>query len=229
MKGLIFDFNGTMFQDSHFHEEAWLHMIQKYSDNRLNEEDILLNIHGRTNSEILTYFISDRLTQSEIEQLSYEKEAFYRELCTQKPAQLKLTDGLTETLDHLKKASIPMTIATATVKENLDFYFDIFKLGNWFDYHTVVYDNGSFPGKPAPDIFLIASEKLRVSPADCLVIEDAFSGLIAAKNAGIGTIIGIDPFEKNSAAFKKAKLGHHGLIKDFNGFYERFVLEQPSV
>ena len=40
MKGIIFDFNGTMFQDSHLHEEAWVHMVNKYSKGSLSEEDI---------------------------------------------------------------------------------------------------------------------------------------------------------------------------------------------
>lgn len=74
-----------------------------------------------------------------------------------------------------------MTIATATVKENVEFYFDVFHLDQWFDFDKVTFDDGSFPGKPAPDIFLIASEKLGLRPEECLVIEDAFSGLTAAK------------------------------------------------
>ena len=41
MKGIIFDFNGTMFQDSHLHEEAWVYMVNKYSNGSLREEDIL--------------------------------------------------------------------------------------------------------------------------------------------------------------------------------------------
>ena len=69
MKGIIFDFNGTMFQDSHLHEEAWIHMVNKYSKGSLSEEDILLNLHGRTNKEILNYFISDSLSDEEIRAL----------------------------------------------------------------------------------------------------------------------------------------------------------------
>ena len=71
MKGIIFDFNGTMFQDSHLHEEAWVHMVNKYSKGSLSEEDILLNLHGRTNKEILNYFISDSLSEEEISKLSF--------------------------------------------------------------------------------------------------------------------------------------------------------------
>ena len=91
MKGIIFDFNGTMFQDSHLHEEAWVHMVNKYSKGSLSEEDILLNLHGRTNKEILNYFISDSLSDEEISKLSFEKEAYYRELCLRDSKNLKLT------------------------------------------------------------------------------------------------------------------------------------------
>ncbi|MBF5066567.1 HAD family hydrolase, partial [Salmonella enterica subsp. enterica serovar Istanbul] len=92
------------------------------------------------------------------------------------------------------------------VKENVAFYFDIFDLARWFDWDKIVYDDGSFPGKPQPDIFLKAADKLSLAPADCLVIEDAYSGLLAAKRAGIGTIIAIDPFGKNKTVFEQAQL-----------------------
>ena len=138
MKGIIFDFNGTMFQDSHLHEAAWVHMVKKYSKGELTEHDISGNLHGRTNKEILNFFVSDSLTDEEIEKLSYEKEAYYRELCLERPEELKLTNGLTDVLDTLKENNIPRTIATATVKENLDFYFDILNAKYQFYYITML-------------------------------------------------------------------------------------------
>ena len=220
MKGIIFDFNGTMFQDSHLHEEAWVYMVNKYSNGSLREEDILLNLHGRTNKEILNFFISDSLSDEEINKLSFEKEAYYRELCLKDSKNLKLTNGLTDVLDALKSQNIPITIATATVKENLEFYFDVFELGKWFDFENLVYDNGTFPGKPSPDIFLIASQKLNLKPENCLVVEDAYSGILAAQKAHIGKIIAIDPFGKNFDLFSKNNMCKDGLIKDFTNFFE---------
>lgn len=220
MKGIIFDFNGTMFQDSNLHESAWIHMIKKYSKGTLSEHDILVNLHGRTNKEILNYFISDSLTDLEISNLSFEKESYYRKLCLDNPDTLKLTNGLISVLDYLKSHEIPMTIATATVKENVEFYFKIFELDRWFNFDKVVYDNGTFPGKPAPDIFQIASKKLNLQPKDCLVIEDAYSGILAAKNAGIGKIIAIDPLSKNYELFTKNNMVNDGIIKDFTNFFE---------
>ena len=57
MTGIIFDFNGTMFMDSDLHEAAWLQLIQKYSDSKVTEEDILKNLHGKTNDVVLRNFI----------------------------------------------------------------------------------------------------------------------------------------------------------------------------
>lgn len=226
MKGIIFDFNGTMFQDSHFHEAAWLHMIHKYSQGDLSDEDILKNVHGRTNNEILQHFISNALTAEEIAALSDEKELYYRKLCLANDTELVLTAGLEQTLDLLVAHQIPITIATATVKENVDFYFDIFALARWFSPEKVVYDDGTFPGKPQPDIFLKAAKQLAIPPADCFVIEDAYSGLLAAKRANIGTIVAIDPKGKNQVAFEAAKLGKDGVIKDFTGFWTQFIEEK---
>ncbi|MBT2573761.1 HAD family phosphatase [Bacillus sp. ISL-51] len=220
MKGIIFDFNGTMFQDSHLHEKAWFFMVKKYSSKAISDKDILINIHGRTNKEILTYFISKDLTSEEIEKMSFEKEAYYRELCLKNKDELRLTKGLADILNRLKKSGMPMTIATATVKENVEFYFDVFHLDQWFDFDKVTFDDGSFPGKPAPDIFMIASNKLGLMPNECLVIEDAFSGLTAAKKAGIGKIIAIDPFGKNRSLFEEKQLASGGIITDFTAFFD---------
>ncbi|RDY27685.1 HAD family phosphatase [Romboutsia weinsteinii] len=227
MKGIIFDFNGTMFQDSHLHEEAWIYMVNKYASGSMTDEDILINLHGRTNKEILSHFISSSLTPDEIKKLSFEKESYYRELCLKHPKDLKLTNGLINVLNELKHREMLMTIATATVKENVDFYFDVFNLGNWFDLEKVVFDNGSFPGKPEPDIFLIASEKLKLKAKDCLVIEDAYSGLLAAKKAGIGKVIAIDPFNKNAGLFIENQMCRNGIINDFTTFFK--VLNESNV
>ncbi|MCK1991060.1 HAD family phosphatase [Peribacillus muralis] len=220
MKGIIFDFNGTMFLDSHLHEQAWFYMVKKYSPKAISDKDILINIHGRTNKEILTHFISKELTGEEIEKMSFEKEAYYRELCLKNKDELKLTNGLVDMLNQLKASGTPITIATATVKENVEFYFDIFHLEQWFDFDKVTFDDGSFPGKPEPDIFIIAANKLGLIPNECLVIEDAFSGLTAAKKAGIGKIIAIDPLGKNRSLFEEKQLGSDGIITDFTTFFE---------
>ena len=165
LNGIIFDFNGTMFQDSHLHEQAWIDMIQKYSPgNGLTETEILTNVHGRTNDKILRHFVSPDLTDEEVQKLSLEKEEHYRRLCLNKPEQLVLTDGLTEVLDDLKERKLPLTIATATIKENVDFYFDTFALDRWFDPDKVVFDDGSFPRQTGAGHLPACRQKTRGPP-----------------------------------------------------------------
>ncbi|MBO0453319.1 MULTISPECIES: HAD family hydrolase [Enterococcus] len=223
MKGIIFDFNGTMFMDSDLHEAAWLYLIQNYSNKEMTKEDILKNIHGKTNDVILRHFISQDLSEEEIQKLSDEKEAYYRDSVLASSAHKEFTKGLLEVLDYLKREKIPMTIASASPKINMDFYFDYLNLGKWFDYKKMVYHTGSFPGKPAPDIFLIAAEKIGVDPQNCLVIEDSYSGLQAAHNAQIGTIVAIDPEGKNRAVFAAEGLAPDGIIEDFSTFIPDYL------
>lgn len=66
-------------------------------------------------------------------------------------------------------------------------------LGCWFDAGLTVYDDGSRPGKPAPDIYLQAARNLGLAPAQCVVVEDSRSGIEAAHAAGIGHIVALGP------------------------------------
>ncbi|MRI72200.1 HAD family phosphatase [Enterococcus casseliflavus] len=215
IKGIIFDFNGTMFQDSDLHEAAWIKMIKHYAQGNISEKEILKNIHGRTNDEIISTFIANDLSVEEVIALGTEKESYYRKLCIQNKQRLVLTSGLTEILNKIKKIKIPMTIATATTKENVDFYFEKFQLEQWFDYQQVVYDDGTFPGKPAPDIFIKAADALTVPPDKCLVFEDSYSGIIAASRAGIGVLVAIDNTGKLKEILDESIFPITATISDF--------------
>ena len=102
-----------------------------------------------------------------------------------------LAKGAVEFLNFLKENNIPRTIATMSDKINVDFFFESFNLENWFDIEKVVYANGIIPGKPAPDIYEIAAKNLDLTPQDCIVVEDAISGIESARAANIGKIIAI--------------------------------------
>ena len=118
---------------------------------------------------------------------------------------------------NLKENNIPRTIATMSEKDNVDFYIKEFNLSKWFDIDKIVYSDGTIPGKPAPDIYIIAAQKLGLKPEDCIVIEDAISGINSAKNAGIGKVIAIASME--SPKFYE-KLGVDEIITDFQNYQE---------
>ncbi len=187
--GVIFDFNGTMFFDSDKHEKAWKSYIEELCNKEISEEELENYIHGRTSSVILEHFLGDSLPSETIYQLSQEKELVYRMLCMKDKDNLKLAPGLEDFLSYLSKSNIPMTIATATNWDNVDFYFDVFDLYRWFDINQVVYDNGTLRSKPEPDVYLQAAKAIDVAPENCIVFEDALTGIKAAINAGVRNVV----------------------------------------
>ncbi len=192
LKAFIFDFNGTLVMDSYMHEAAWRQYVEKLCHRGVTEEEFKQHVHGKTSAMILEHFLGkEKLTKEEIIAYSEEKEACYRKLCMENRERFCLTEGVEEFLDRAKEAGIPMTIATAANLANMNFYFEYFSLEKWFDMEKIVYDDASLKGKPDPDIYLKAVEKLSVKAEDCIVFEDAVSGVTAADRAGIGSIVGI--------------------------------------
>lgn len=226
IKAVIFDFNGTMIFDSDIHRSVWYEFIPKYTSKIVTQEEIRDFILGRDNASILRHYFGHQLTDEDICRLTYEKEATYRRLCLNDKKRFRFIDGLKEFLDYLKDIEIPMTIATGSEIVNLKFFFEQFNLSRWFDFENVIYDNGSFPGKPAPDIYIRAAKVLSTNPADCLVFEDALSGVLAAHNAGIGHIVAIS--ESDGAAFYERAGGVDFAASSYREYFRFFEFDFQS-
>lgn len=214
MRGIIFDFNGTLFWDSQLHLDAWREFSAKLRGKPFSDEEMLKYMFGRTNEDIIAYAIGKKPDKELVEKLAEEKEAYYRNMCLKKPEEFKLAPHAEDFLNCLKENNIPMTIATMSEWCNVEFYIKEFKLARWFDLDKIVYSNGKIPGKPAPDIYEIAAKNLDLAPQDCIVIEDALSGIEAARLANIGKIIAIASREPKE--FYKNVPGVSQIITDFN-------------
>ncbi|MEE1014321.1 MAG: HAD family phosphatase [Clostridia bacterium] len=191
MKAAIFDFNGTLFYDTDKHKQAWKAYGEELLGRPVTEEEWQISMLGRNNRLILTFLLGRTPTEEETTRMGGEKEACYRKICLNDPATFHLAPGAENFLDWLKEQGIPCTIATSSDMENLNFYFEHFGLSRWFSKELCVYEDGTFTGKPAPDIYVKAMEKLRVKKEDCVVFEDALSGIRAAYSAGSGSIVAI--------------------------------------
>ena len=131
--GMIFDFNGTLFWDSDKHERAWKTLSKNLRGSEFTDEELKKYVHGRTNKSIVEYVLGKTMDDESIIKISNEKEQIYREMCKQDIDNFKLAPGASQFLDYLKENKIPCTIATASGKENLMFFFESFKLEKWFD------------------------------------------------------------------------------------------------
>lgn len=191
MKGVIFDFNGTLYWDSHMHKKAWRIYSKRLRGYEFTDIEMAKHMFGRTNEEIIEYAIGRKPSAQMVKEYGDEKEDLYRNMSLEDKENFHLAPGAIDFLDYLKDNNIPRTIATMSDINNVKFYIDNFHLDKWFDIDKIVYADGIIPSKPAPDIYEIAAKNLNLAPQDCVVIEDAISGIKSAHDAGIGKIIAI--------------------------------------
>ena len=184
--GAIFDFNGTIFWDTKLHNDAWQIFLEEYNIS-ISDDEMFRQIHGKINHDILQEIFKGALSEDQIPKMGLEKELIYQRLCLQ--SGLSLAPGATDFFDFLTEHNIAYTIATASDKVNVDFYFDHLNLSRWFEYDKIVYNDGNIAGKPAPDIYLKAMAIIDRKPSEVTVFEDAVAGIRAAENAHSGRII----------------------------------------
>lgn len=205
-KGAIFDYNGTLFWDTVFHDRAFDLFLEKHNV-QLTDEEKRVKIHGKPNVDIMRGIFGNHLSKAEATAMGLEKEAIYRELCVN---DLKFAPGAEDLFNFLKANHVAMTIATSSGIENISFYFEKMGLSRWFDIEKAAYDNGTFRGKPHPDVFQAAAEKLGLKPEETVMFEDSVAGILSAQNAGAGKVYIVNSYGENYSRFT------HEIITDFN-------------
>jgi beta-phosphoglucomutase len=197
-EGLVFDFNGVLWWDGPLQEQAWRQFSAEIRGRSFSKEEMAVHVHGRNNGHTLAYLTGRALAGGELADLIERKETIYRQLCLEQGPGFRLSPGAVELLDYLVAHRIPRTIATASGKDNVDFFVAHLGLDRWFDVGQIVFDDGVRPGKPAPDLYLQAAKNLGLAPGRCVVIEDSRSGIEAARAAGIGYVIALGPAHSHS-------------------------------
>jgi HAD superfamily hydrolase (TIGR01509 family) len=104
-----------------------------------------------------------------------------------------LKDGVTEIVDHLQAEGIPRAIATSSSHDTVRRH--LAPSGIYARFQTIVARGDYERGKPHPDPFLVAAERLGIPPADCLALEDSHNGVRAAHAAGMMTVMVPDLLE----------------------------------
>lgn len=210
IKGILFDFNGTMVFDGPMHKEAWNDFSLTYRKKPISDQE-LEHMHGQTNKEIIKMLLGDSVDEKRSEQLSKAKEALYRK-CSQLDPNYHLVDGLETFLNVLKEKNIPMTICSASIKDNIDFFIEYFQLTRWFRKEDIVYDDGTHLNKIT--MFQKGANNIHVPLNECLVFEDSLSGISFAQQCHVQRIIAITTPEKIEE-YKKLN-GVDEIIFDFN-------------
>lgn len=182
LRAAVFDLNGTLVDDIRFHYQAW-----KALGDRVGfamDEAIFQSCNGLKNEDIFPRLLGREVGPSIIDALGREKEEQYRSLYR---PHLAPVAGAVELFARLRERGAKLAVASSAPIENRAMVLD--GLG-WNETFDVVVANEGLRGKPAPDIFVAAAERLDVPPHACLAFEDAVNGVVAARAAGM-TVVGV--------------------------------------
>jgi beta-phosphoglucomutase family hydrolase len=183
-KAFIFDLNGTMIDDMHYHAQAWYDILNNDLKAGLTWDEVKVQMYGK-NSELLErIFGKNHFSNERMKELSLEKERRYQQEFLPK---LSLIPGLQKFLEKAKKLNIPMAIGTAAIPFNVDFVLDNLKIRNFFE--AIVSADDVTESKPNPETFIKCAQILDMEPSACIVFEDAPKGIEAALNAGMESVV----------------------------------------
>ena len=178
---LILDMDGVIINSNPWHRKAWAEYNRRFGIE--TDEAMLQRMYGKRNDDIVRDFFGAHLTDEEVHAHGAAKEQLYREMI--RPAVNEaLVPGVREFLGRHRH--LPIGLATNAERANVDFVLDEAHLRPYF---RVVVDGHQVPNpKPHPDIYLRAAEQLGTAQRDCVVFEDSFTGIEAARAAGMAVV-----------------------------------------
>jgi beta-phosphoglucomutase len=179
--GVIFDMDGVLVNSFAAHLESWQRVAVTYGVTMSSDD--FTRTFGRTGREIIRQLWADRFKDHKVREFDEAKELEYRNVLREHFPEM---DGASDLIEALHAAGFKLAIGSSGPKGNVEAVKSELRAGEFI---SATVDGGQVKhGKPEPDIFLRAAEKLGLEPGRCAVIEDAPVGLQAAKRAGMTAI-----------------------------------------
>jgi beta-phosphoglucomutase len=178
---VIWDVDGTLVDTAELHFEAWRVLAQEL-DKPFTRADFAATF-GRRNPEIIRQLFGNAYSEDEIAQLGDRKEEYYKAAARH---GVDLLPGVRALLEGLHAAGFKQAVGSSAPRGNLDLILQLTGTDRLFD--AIVSMEDTQRGKPDPQVFLAAAERLAIPPERCLVLEDAVAGVQAAKAGGMRCI-----------------------------------------
>jgi len=174
--------DGTLIDSAEYHWLTWRDALAQEGHALTHDE--FASFFGQRNDTILRRFFGDAISPADVARIGGDKEAAYRDMV--RASGIEPLPGVREWLERLHGAGWRQAVASSAPPENIETIIDVLGLHellqSWASGEEVAH------GKPAPDVFLLAAEKLVVEPARCVVVEDAPAGVEAGRRGGMRTI-----------------------------------------
>ncbi len=186
-RAYLFDCDGTIVDSMPLHYVAWKKALGEW--NCEFDEKLFYAWGGRPVKEIISSLNEMQGLRMPVDAVAKRKESLYFEL----QDQLK---AIPEVIEHIeeKHGHIPLAVVSGSRRGSVLHSLSVLGLVEKFDVLVCAEDYAR--GKPAPDCFLTAAERLGVRPEDCLVFEDTDMGIEAATAAGMSWVRVPAPLER---------------------------------
>lgn len=205
IKAVIFDLDGVIIDSEKLSMECWQKVAKKHNFN--NIEEAVYSCIGYTYEDAKKQMQKIYGDSFDFDGLKKEKTRLYKQLCDDN--KLLLKPGVITLLTFLKENHILVGLATSSVTSTVNKILCDYGLTDFFD--TAVCGDMVERGKPAPDVYLDACDRLEYRPEECLAIEDSYNGILAAKCAGMKVImvpdlLGPEILDEKTATIVKSNL-----------------------
>lgn len=178
LKAVLWDLDGVIADTGRYHFMGWREIFTPMGID-FTEEHFIKHF-GQRNDTIIRDTVSQSISQEELDAIADRKEKAYRRLVAD---NIQPLPGAVELLKALEKNGIPSALASSAPPENVKIIVGGLGIESFFQ--AVACGREVTEGKPSPQVFLLAAEKLKADPAGCVVIEDAIAGVAGAKRAGM--------------------------------------------
>lgn len=182
-EALIFDMDGLMLNSEPLYQAAWQAAAHELGYSL--DADLYLSLVGRSSAEADRVFLQIFGDQFPVSDFNHRWDEHWRALIQQRGVELQ--PGLLPLLDWVEQQGTPKAVGTSSNATEAELCLSLAGIRDRFA--TVVTVDQVAAGKPAPDIFLAAAQRLGHSPARCLVLEDSNAGVQAAQAAGMSVVM----------------------------------------
>jgi beta-phosphoglucomutase len=175
---IIWDVDGTLVDTAELHFQSWVRLAAEI-DKPFSRADFAATF-GRRNPEIIRTLFGAHYSDAQGAELGDRKERYYR---AEAEKGVSLLPGVAQLLKDFAANEVPQAIGSSAPRANLELILDITASRRYFQ--AIVAMEDTQRGKPDPQVFLVAAERLKAEPKRCVVFEDAVAGVQAAKAGGM--------------------------------------------
>ncbi|HMC10811.1 MAG TPA: HAD family phosphatase [Pirellulaceae bacterium] len=180
-RAVVFDLDGLMFNTEELYQEVGTELLRRRG--YVFTQELLDQMMGRPSQIALQMMIDTHTLKSTVEELLAETDEIFPEILRTRLAPMP---GLVELLAALEQKAVPKGIATSSRRSFVERVLGTF--GYQPRFSPILTSEDITHGKPHPEIYLKAAERLNVTPGEMVVLEDSQNGCRAALAAGAITI-----------------------------------------